>query len=117
MRELVEAVAELVSLERVALHLHDTYGRALANVQAGYEAGVRIFDASLAGLGGCPYAPGASGNVATEDVVDLFERAGVATGVNLDALVDTTAWLEDDVLHRRLPGRVFRAMLGARERG
>ena len=77
-------------LERIALHLHDTCGRALANVQAGYEAGVRTFDASLGGLGGCPYAPGASGNVATEDVVDLFERAGVATGVDLDALVDTT---------------------------
>ena len=65
-------------------------------MQAGYEAGVRSFDASLGGLGGCPYAPGASGNVATEDVVDLFERAGVATGVDLDALVDTTRWLEQD---------------------
>jgi hydroxymethylglutaryl-CoA lyase len=64
-RALVESVAGEVSLDRVALHLHDTWGRALANVQAGYEAGVRTFDASLAGLGGCPYAPGASGNVAT----------------------------------------------------
>jgi hydroxymethylglutaryl-CoA lyase len=115
-RELVRAVAGAVALERVALHMHDTWGRALANVQAGYEEGVRTFDASLGGLGGCPYAPGASGNVATEDVVDLFERAGVATGVDLDALVDATAWLERDVLHRALPGRVYRATLGQRDR-
>jgi len=115
-RELVAAVGDAVPLERVALHLHDTYGRALANVQAGWEAGVRTFDASLGGLGGCPYAPGASGNVATEDVVDLFERQGLATGVDLDALVDTTAWLERDVLKRPLPGRVYRAVLGRRSR-
>jgi hydroxymethylglutaryl-CoA lyase len=116
LRELVRAVAGVIALERIALHLHDTWGRALANVQAGYEAGVRTFDAALGGLGGCPYAPGASGNVATEDVVDLFERAGVATGVDLDALVDTSAWLERDVLRRALPGRVYRARLGQRER-
>jgi hydroxymethylglutaryl-CoA lyase len=111
-RALVQAVAGEVSLDRVALHLHDTYGRAIANVWAGYEAGVRTFDASLGGLGGCPYAPGASGNVATEDVVDLFERAGVRTGVDLGALVRASAWLEDEVLKRRLPGRVFRARRG-----
>lgn len=115
-RALVKAVSDAVALERVALHLHDTWGRALANVQAGYEAGIRTFDASLGGLGGCPYAPGASGNVATEDVVDLFEKSGIATGVDLDALVDTTAWLERDVLRRALPGRVYRARIGARER-
>jgi hydroxymethylglutaryl-CoA lyase len=115
-RALVRAVAGEAPLERIALHLHDTFGRALANVQAGYEAGVSTFDASLGGLGGCPYAPGASGNVATEDVVDLFERAGIATGVDLDRLVDTTRWLEQDVLKRSLPGRVYRARLGARQR-
>jgi hydroxymethylglutaryl-CoA lyase len=115
-RALVRAVAAEAPLERVALHLHDTWGRALANVQAGYEEGVRTFDSSLAGLGGCPYAPGASGNVASEDVVDLFERAGVATGVDLDALVDASAWLARDVLRRELPGRVYRARLGQRER-
>ena len=115
-RALVRAVAGTVALERVALHLHDTWGRALANVQAGYEEGVRCFDASLGGLGGCPYAPGASGNVATEDVIDLFERAGVRTGIDLDALVDTTAWLERAVLRRALPGRVYRARLGQRQR-
>jgi hydroxymethylglutaryl-CoA lyase len=116
-RALVGAVADVAPLDAVALHLHDTYGRALANVDAGYEAGVRTFDTALGGLGGCPYAPGASGNVATEDVVDLFERSGVATGVSLDALVDTSAWLESDVLRRALPGRVYRAVRGARERG
>jgi len=115
-RELVRAVASELPIERIALHLHDTYGRALANAQAGFEEGVRIFDASLAGLGGCPYAPGASGNVATEDLVDLFEREGVRTGIDLDALVDASDWLERDVLRRRLPGRVFRARLGERQR-
>jgi hydroxymethylglutaryl-CoA lyase len=109
-------VAGVAPLADVALHLHDTYGRALANVAAGYEAGVRTFDSALGGLGGCPYAPGASGNVATEDVVDLFERSGVSTGVSLDALVDTSAWLESQVLKRSLPGRVYRAVRGARER-
>ena len=115
-RELVRAVSHSVPLSRIALHLHDTYGRALANLQAGYEMGVRTFDAALGGLGGCPYAPGASGNVATEDVVDLFECAGVATGVTLDGLVETAAWLEAEVLKRTLPGRVLRARLGARAR-
>jgi hydroxymethylglutaryl-CoA lyase len=113
-RALVSAVADVVPLERVALHMHDTYGRALANVAAGYEAGVRTFDSALGGLGGCPYAPGASGNVATEDVVDLFERSGVSTGVSLEALVDASAWLEQEVLKRPLPGRVYRAMQASR---
>ena len=115
-RALVEAVAAVAPLERIALHLHDTYGRALANLESGFEAGVRCFDASLGGLGGCPYAPGASGNVATEDVVDLFERSGVPTGIDLDVLVDATAWLEREVLRRPLPGRVYRAKLGERKR-
>jgi hydroxymethylglutaryl-CoA lyase len=114
-RDLVRAVAGEAPLDAVALHLHDTYGRALANAAAGYEAGVRRFDAAAGGLGGCPYAPGASGNVATEDVVDFFERSGVATGVDLARLVDASAWLEG-VLGRPLPGRVFRAILGARAR-
>jgi hypothetical protein len=103
-RKLVRAVASEMPIERIALHLHDTYGRALANAQAGFEEGVRVFDSSLAGLGGCPYAPGASGNVATEDLVDLFEREGVRTGIDLDTLVDASDWLERDVLARPLPG-------------
>lgn len=115
-RELVRAVASEVPLDQIALHCHDTFGRALANVQAGYEEGVRTFDSSLGGLGGCPYAPGASGNVATEDVVDLFEAAGITTGIDLDALVDASHWLGVEVLGRPLPGRVYRARQGARER-
>ncbi len=115
-RELVRAVAGEAPLDGIALHLHDTFGRALANVAAGYEEGVRTFDASLGGLGGCPYAPGASGNVATEDLVDLFAAEGIATGVDLDALVATSAWMEDAVLQRPLPGRVYRARRGAAAR-
>jgi hydroxymethylglutaryl-CoA lyase len=114
--ELVAAVRELIPLERISLHFHDTYGRGIVNLQAGYEAGVRHFDSSLGGLGGCPYAPGAAGNVATEDVVDFFERAGVPTGIDLQALVDITAWLERDVLQRPLTSRVYRAEIGVRER-
>jgi hydroxymethylglutaryl-CoA lyase len=113
-RSLLAAVADVTPLAKVALHMHDTQGRALVNVQAGYECGIRTFDASLGGLGGCPYAPGASGNVATEDLVDLFEASGVATGVDLDALVETSAWVERDLLGRSLPSRVFRARLARR---
>jgi len=115
-RELVEAVGGEVPLEHIALHFHDTYGRALANAAAGYEAGVRVFDGAIGGLGGCPYAPGASGNAATEDLVALFESEGVGTGVDLERLADAAAWLERDVLARRLPGRAYRAIVGRRER-
>ena len=84
--EVVAAVGEDVPLERIALHLHDTGGRALQNVAAGLEAGVRIFDSSAAGLGGCPFAPGAPGNVATEALVRFLEREGLDTGVDADAV-------------------------------
>jgi len=70
-----------------ALHAHDTYGRGVANVFAAFEEGVRVFDAAMGGLGGCPFAPGATGNVATEDLVSMFDRMGVSTGVTVDALV------------------------------
>jgi hydroxymethylglutaryl-CoA lyase len=82
----VAAVAERVPLERIALHLHDTGGRALANVAAGLDAGVRTFDASATGLGGCPFALGAPGNVATEELVRFLERSGHPTGVDPDAV-------------------------------
>jgi len=82
----VAAVAERVPLDRVALHLHDTGGRALENVAAGLEAGVRTFDSSAAGLGGCPFAPGAPGNVATEALVRFLEREGLETRVDPDAV-------------------------------
>jgi hydroxymethylglutaryl-CoA lyase len=82
----VGAVASGVALERIALHLHDTEGSALANVEAGLELGVRTFDASAAGLGGCPFAPGAPGNLATEQLLELLERRGFETGVDVEAV-------------------------------
>jgi hydroxymethylglutaryl-CoA lyase len=84
--KVVAAVAERVPLDRIALHLHDTGGRALDNVAAGLEVGVRTFDSSAAGLGGCPFAPGAPGNVATEALVRFLHRQGLETGVDPDAV-------------------------------
>jgi hydroxymethylglutaryl-CoA lyase len=82
-----------VPIERLAGHYHDTYGQALANIYASLELGVRTFDASVAGLGGCPYAAGASGNVATEDVVYMLHGLGIHTGIDLNQLVDTGQWI------------------------
>jgi hydroxymethylglutaryl-CoA lyase len=84
---MLEACAAVIPVERLAAHFHDTYGMAVANVLASYEQGVRTFDGSVAGLGGCPYAPGAAGNVATEELVWLFEGMGISTGVDLEKLV------------------------------
>ena len=86
-RAMVDAVAEAVPVEALGLHFHDTYGQALANILACLEAGVAVIDTSVAGLGGCPYAPGAAGNVATEDVLYMLDGLGIATGVDLDAVV------------------------------
>jgi hydroxymethylglutaryl-CoA lyase len=83
---LVNTVAAVVPIERLAVHFHDTHGRALANIRACLKLGVSIIDASVAGLGGCPYAPGAPGNVATEAVVAMLEDMGIATGIDLDKL-------------------------------
>ena len=82
-----------VARDRLALHFHDTYGQALANVLAGLEAGVTEFDASAGGLGGCPFARSATGNLATEDLVWLLEGLGIPTGVDLGALVETSRWM------------------------
>lgn len=90
------------------LHLHDTRHTAVANAVAAVEAGVAVLDASIGGTGGCPFAPNATGNVATEDLVYLFDRTGVATGLHLRELVDTTAWLEQK-LGKGLPGALLRA--------
>jgi hydroxymethylglutaryl-CoA lyase len=87
------AVAGECGMERLAVHFHDTRGQALANIFACLEAGVGIIDASVAGLGGCPYAPGASGNVATEDLVYLLHGLGIETGVDLGALVAAGRWM------------------------
>jgi hydroxymethylglutaryl-CoA lyase len=92
-RAMIEACAQHVPVDKLAGHYHDTYGQALANIYASLELGVRTFDASVAGLGGCPYAAGASGNVATEDVVYLLNGLGARTGVDLDKLVAIGRWI------------------------
>ena len=89
-RELLRAVAGHVPIAHIAMHFHDTYGQALANLYAGMEEGARVIDSAAGGLGGCPYAPGATGNVATEDVVYMLEGLGIATGVDMSKLVAAT---------------------------
>lgn len=94
---LMEEVAKLISVDFIAGHFHDTYGQALANILASLQVGVSIFHSSVAGLGGCPYAKGATGNVATEDVVYMLHGMGIHTGVDLDQLVQTGAWISDQL--------------------
>ena len=94
--------------EELALHMHDTRGTALANIVVGLEMGIRTFDASVGGLGGCPYAPGAAGNVATEDLVYMLEGMGIETGVDLDKLV-RAGQVAAAVVGHELPGKVFKA--------
>lgn len=106
--------AEGIRSDQLALHLHDTRGTALANVVAGLERGVRVFDSSAGGLGGCPYAPGASGNVATEDVVYLCERMGLSTRVNLDRVVQVSGWMAEQ-LGKEPVSRVYRAQRAQEE--
>lgn len=100
-------------LVEVSGHFHDTYGQALANIYASLEVGVHTFDASIAGLGGCPYAKGATGNVATEDVVFLLHGLGIATGLDLDKLVDAGAFISE-VLGRPPVSRAGKALLAKR---
>ena len=92
-KAMIEACAKRLPIERLAGHYHDTYGQALANIYASLELGVATFDSSIAGLGGCPYAKGASGNVATEDVVYMLQGLGIETGVDLDKLVGIGQWI------------------------
>ncbi len=94
---MLQAVAQAVPMEQLAIHFHDTYGQALANILACVEAGVRIVDCSVAGLGGCPYARGATGNVASEDVVYMLEGLGLETGVELDRLAEVGAWITNQL--------------------
>jgi hydroxymethylglutaryl-CoA lyase len=112
-RALFEAVAADVPLDRLAAHFHDTYGQALANLHAVLELGVATIDSSVSGLGGCPYAPGASGNVATEDVVYMLHGMGIETGIDLERLVAVGAFISDRL--GRAPGsKAARAMLAKR---
>lgn len=112
---MLEAVATRVPVAQLAGHYHDTYGMAAANVHASYQFGLRVFDSSVSGLGGCPYAKGASGNIATEDVVYLLHGLGAATGIDLERLVDTSVWISQQ-LGREPGSRVTRAMFAKRQR-
>lgn len=105
----VDTVAKRIPRSAIALHFHDTRGTALANVLAGLQLGVTRFDASAGGLGGCPYAPGAAGNLATEDLIYMLHGLGIGTGVDLDALVEASRFIESRLDHR-LPGRYVRAV-------
>ncbi len=92
-KKMLEVVAKEVTMDRLAAHFHDTYGQALANLYAVLEEGIAVIDSSTAGLGGCPYAKGASGNVATEDVLYLLQGLGIETGIDLQAVVNTGHWI------------------------
>ncbi|MCI4355092.1 MAG: hydroxymethylglutaryl-CoA lyase [Thermoplasmata archaeon] len=107
---LCELFLKRFAAPQVALHLHDTRGTALANALVGLEMGITTFDASVAGLGGCPYAPGAAGNLATEDLVYMLEGMGVETGIDLAALV-AAGQIAEAVVGRKLPGKVHQAGL------
>ena len=107
-KSVLDAVLKHVPLEQLALHFHDTRGAALANVLAALIMGVRTFDASAGGLGGCPYAPGATGNLATEDLVYMLDGLGIETGVSLAAVVAASRFIEPKVGHP-LPSRYYRA--------
>ena len=111
---MIDAVAQKVQLERLAVHFHDTYGQALANVLAVLERGVAVIDSSVAGLGGCPFAPGASGNVASEDLLYMLKGLGVETGVDLQALVEAGRYIST-WLKRPSGSRVARALAGQQE--
>ncbi len=112
-KEVIERLAQDVPLERLAMHMHDTRGVALANVLAGLHAGIRTFDSAFGGLGGCPYAPGASGNLATEDLVYMLDGMGFSTGIDLGALILASQRVAT-LVGRTLPSKVLQAELGAR---
>jgi hydroxymethylglutaryl-CoA lyase len=114
-KAMIEACADDVPVAKLAGHYHDTYGQALANIYASLELGVRTFDASVAGLGGCPYAAGASGNVATEDVVYMLNGLGIRTGIDLERLVDIGQWISG-VLKREYGSKAGKAIAAKRKR-
>jgi len=106
-----KTVAHSVPMRRLAVHFHDTYGQALANILACLDVGVSVFDASVGGLGGCPFAPGATGNVATEDVIYMLDGLGLRTGVDLRVLAETGKWITSE-LNRPNHSRAGRALVG-----
>lgn len=112
---LIETCSQVIPISALAGHFHDTYGMAIANIYAALEAGVRVFDSSVSGLGGCPYSPGATGNVATEDVLYLLDGLGLEHGVDLQALIEAGDFINTQ-LGRESASRVARAMLAKRQR-
>lgn len=115
-KAMLAEVTKRVSVSRLAGHYHDTWGRALLNVYASLEEGVGAFDSSVAGLGGCPYAPGASGNVATEDLVSMLHALGIETQIDLPRLCETAAWI-CEVLGRRPSSKVGQAVVAQAKTG
>jgi hydroxymethylglutaryl-CoA lyase len=113
-RRVLERILRTVPAARLALHLHDTHGTALANVLAGLASGITTFDASIGGLGGCPYAPGASGNLATEDLVYMLRGMGYETGIDFEKLIAAGA-LAQRLVGRPLPGKTLQAELARTE--
>jgi isopropylmalate/homocitrate/citramalate synthase len=110
---MIEAVAAEMPRERLAVHFHDTYGQALANILAALELGIAVVDSAVAGLGGCPYAPGASGNVASEDVLYMLQGLGIETGVDLDRLAEAGSFI-CQALGRQPASRVAQALAARR---
>jgi hydroxymethylglutaryl-CoA lyase len=104
-RELIKGLLKLTQSNKIAMHFHDTRGTALANILASLDLGITTFDTSLGGLGGCPYAPGAAGNVATEDVVYMLNEMGLKTGIDLESLIHATHWMNKQV-GRQLPSKL-----------
>ncbi|MFL5318294.1 MAG: hydroxymethylglutaryl-CoA lyase [Myxococcaceae bacterium] len=112
---ILETLLAHIPVKKLALHLHDTRGTALANALVGLTYGVTTFDASIGGLGGCPYAPGAAGNLSSEDLVFMLKGMGIETGINLDKLVEAGE-LAQDLIGRKLSGKYLQAALGEREK-
>uniref|UniRef100_A0A1B6E3A3 hydroxymethylglutaryl-CoA lyase n=1 Tax=Clastoptera arizonana TaxID=38151 RepID=A0A1B6E3A3_9HEMI len=109
MKAMLEAVLEVVPIERVAVHCHDTYGQALVNILTALQMGVSVFDSSVSGLGGCPYAKGASGNIATEDLLYMLNGLGIETGVNLNSIMDASRFI-CNALGKKTESKVCRAI-------
>ena len=114
-QQILSALLRHIPVEKMALHLHDTRGMALANALVGLSAGITTLDASIGGLGGCPYAPGAAGNLATEDLVYMLHGMGIETGIDLSKLVQAGE-VAQQVIGRKLSGKYLQAALGERER-
>jgi hydroxymethylglutaryl-CoA lyase len=121
-KRMLDQLLPMVDAKRVGIHLHNTQGTALANALTALQMGITTFDGSVGGLGGCPYAPGASGNVPTEDLVYMFEGMGVKTGVNLEKLLEVGMWIEKELGHpltsaslKAYEGRKARAMENAQK--